>query len=624
MAAACGKYCAEGKPFRAPGDRFGEIVWTAMAAGGNPFCLVSTFGQSVFVTTSVSNEPVLIISPRYADDLAAMAQAAGLLPRIERVAAAAGDRFAAEPARVVVVDARGALAAGMAVAEALGSAVEAQRGAMLVLLSRGDAASTNAAMAAGATSVLVSPFGADSFANALRLADRYAHRLAGVAALPLGVDGDQGDRLTGLADADGLQAWLDAQFDAGHPAGVIVLGISRLQQFSLVHGRRMADRLLMAIARRLVPIADERGPERLPRLLGRLGATEFALGIAGLDDARQLARLAEQLVTALGRPFAVDDRLIHVAGRAGIAQMHAGSGDGLTLLREAGLALANARARDPGVVVRYSPETDGSALARQAVLESDLFQALANEDIALMVQPIASLEDGSLTGAETLVRWDHPVYGRLAAATVLETAASAELAVALGRHIRRRAIRMAAGWRGAMASMRISVNVTAADLADPEFIDTLAMDLVQAGLSPQRLVLEVTEDAMISDLEAAAELLSVLRRDGVRVALDDFGTGYSGLARLARMPVDMLKLDRSFTQSLTGNDRERVVVEGVIGIARRLGMVVVAEGVEDDVQLAAARAAGCQKVQGFLLSPPLDDAGFEEFCRDYNRKRNVG
>jgi EAL domain-containing protein (putative c-di-GMP-specific phosphodiesterase class I) len=206
------------------------------------------------------------------------------------------------------------------------------------------------------------------------------------------------------------------------------------------------------------------------------------------------------------------------------------------------------------------------------------------------------------------------VHGRLSASILLETAASAELAVALGRHIRARAIATAAAWTGPLADLRLSVNVTAADLADPDFVSTLARDLAQAGMSPRRLVVEVTEEAIINDLDAASATLSLLRQDGVGIALDDFGAGYSSLARLARLPVDTLKLDRSLAQGLSGSERERIVVEGMIATARRLGLTVIAEGIEDDILLAAARSAGCHGVQGYCIAPPLDDAALAGFC----------
>lgn len=562
------------------------------------------------VSSYQGQEPVLIISPRYADELATMAQAANLVPRIERMAREAAARFAAEPARVVVVDARGALQAGLGVATALGAAVEAQRGAMLVLLSRGDADAASDAMAAGATSVLVSPFGADVFVNALRLADRHATRLAHAAAV-LPFPTPSGDALTGLADSDRLTSWLDAALADERPAAVIMLGVARLSQISMLHGRQVADRLLVAIARRLGPIADSPVAKGEARLLGRLSGTDFALAVVGHAGEDAVATMARQLVLAFQRPFAIDDRVIHVAGRAGLALAETGGVEAGSLLREASAALAKARAREPGAVARFSAETEGALLKRQADLESDLYRALTDGDIALLYQPQARLDNGRIEGVEALVRWDHPVHGRLSAATLLETAAAVELAVALGRHIRSRAISAAASWTGPLANLKLSINVTAEDLADADFVDTLAVDLARAGFSPRRLVLEVTEDAIINDMERAAATLALLRRDGVTVALDDFGTGYSSLARLARLPVDVIKLDRSFAQGLVGSEREQLVVEAMISTARRLGLSVVAEGIEDDQQRNAALAAGCHMVQGYCLAPPLDVASLQ-------------
>ena len=364
------------------------------------------------------------------------------------------------------------------------------------------------------------------------------------------------------------------------------------------------------------------------RLLSRLTAAEYAIGISGAGAADKLERLARQMLRGFERPFAIDDRLIHVSGRAGIA-WDDGSMDGdpasvaTALLREASIALSDARGREPGAVARFHQESDREALARRADLESDLFGALKDGGITILFQPQASLSDGVVGGVEALSRWDHPLHGRLSAVTLLETAASAELALAVGRHIRSRAIATAAAWTGALANLKISLNVTAADLADPEFIDSLAKDLASSGLSPRRLVIEVTEEAIINDLDAAAATLSLLRRDGVGIALDDFGAGYSSLARLARLPVDTIKLDRSFAQGLTGNERERIVVEGMIATARRLGLTVVAEGIEDDVQLAAARAAGCQWVQGYCVAPPLDQTALTAFCNRRKSKSSV-
>jgi EAL domain-containing protein (putative c-di-GMP-specific phosphodiesterase class I) len=232
-------------------------------------------------------------------------------------------------------------------------------------------------------------------------------------------------------------------------------------------------------------------------------------------------------------------------------------------------------------------------------------------------QPQLSLATGTITAVEALVRWEHPELGLLPAETLLETAASAELAIRLGRHIRARAMATAAGWSGALARLKLSLNVTPADLADPGFAVALEEALQQSGLPRSRLALEVTEGALIEDMLGAVHLLSGLRASGVKIALDDFGTGYSSLAWMARLPIDVIKLDRSFTLGLTGAPRERVVVETVVRLSKQLGLTVIAEGVEDENQLDAARLAGCDSIQGYRVAPPMPDAGLRAFCESW-------
>ncbi|WP_310498467.1 GGDEF domain-containing phosphodiesterase [Sandarakinorhabdus sp.] len=566
--------------------------------------------------TRATNEPVLIISTRYADDVARMVTEASMGPRIERRADAAAERFQSEPVRMVVVDCRGALELGLGVAKSLGPAVEERCGAMLVMLSRTDGESVAAAREAGATGVLVSPFGGEAFANALALAVRHADRLENAAS-----QGDRDilitDRLTGLATGKQLNEWVSRQLAKGRSGVfVVAIGVGRFAQINAAYGRDVGDRLLGALAMRMSHIVDARHEGVDACLLARLAAAEFGFALAGdvsRDDAEALAR---QLVEGFSRPFAIDDRLIHLSGRAGLASAEALPGsDAMGLVHRAGVALANARGREAGAVAWFETSPGGDPLTRLADLESDLHSAMVKGGITLMFQPQLSVPGGSIMGAEALVRWEHPEFGQLSATTLLATAASAELALELGRYIRAQAIATAANWTGPEARLKLSLNVTAADLADPLFIETLAANLAQAGFAPNRLVLEVTEDALIEDMEAAAALLDVLRRDGVQVALDDFGTGYSSLARLAKLPVDILKLDRSLTLCLSGTERERILVEAVVAAGRRLGLSVIAEGVEDAVQLAAARAAGCDGVQGFCVAPPLDAAGLRAFCR---------
>ncbi len=626
-------------------------------------------------------EPVLIVSPRYADEVAASVTETAMLPRIERRPERAAERFEAEPVRLVVVDARGALAPGMAAARSLGGLVEARHGALLLLLSRTDGDATAAGLDAGATSVLVSPFGNAAFGSALRLAARHARRLAD-AAVPGDGDGEanagqrkRSDLLTGLATGDQLQAWLaavlsgaapapntgsnpgpntDAPADsAAEPMSVFVLqvGVGRFATINAAYGRVVADRVLTAVALRLGQIIDARqggqSPGQSPgeaRLLARLAAAEFAVGVAGPIEIAGVVALAKALAQAFESPFHVDGHVIHLSARVGIAaagvaeagvggesimadaadNMEAAAVAAAALIRRASAALAQARAGEAGTITVFEMDPAGDPLTRMADLESDLHRAIENDDIALLFQPQLTLANGRLTGVEALVRWDHPELGLLPAETLLGTAASAELAIKLGRHIRMRAMQFAARWTGALARLRLSVNVTAADLADPGFAEALETALAASGLPRSRLTLEVTEGALIDDMFGAVQLLSDLRHSGVRVALDDFGTGYSSLAWMARLPVDIIKLDRSFTLGLTGSPRERVVVETMVRLSKQLGLTVIAEGVEDDVQLDAARLAGCDAVQGYRVAPALNIGALQSFCEAWQADEMAG
>jgi predicted signal transduction protein with EAL and GGDEF domain len=590
---------------------------------------------------SVASEPVLIVSPRYADEVAASVAETEMIPRIERRPERALERFEAEPVRVVVVDARGALPQGLAAARALGTAVEMRKGAMLVLLSRSDGNSTEAAHDAGATSVLVSPFGSAAFGNALRLAARHTQRLSDAAALLERGEGDDGrgrhDMLTGLATGDQLQAWVSsglADRATKGPVFVLVVGVGRFAQINAAYGRAVADRVLSVVATRLSRIVDGKGPVAgETRLLARLAAAEFAVAVAGPPKIEAAVELANALAQAFDNPFRVDDHVIYLSARVGIAGSDGGSAhnaggepddEAAALVRRASSALITARSGEAGTVEVFEVDPAGDPLTRLADLEADLHHAIENGDIALLFQPQLSLATGLVTGVEALVRWDHPELGLLPAETLLGTAASAELAIKLGRHIRLRAMRRAALWAGPLARLRLSLNVTAADLADPGFAEAIGAAIADSGLSPHRLTLEVTEGALIDDIYGAVELLGELRAKGVKVALDDFGTGYSSLAWMARLPIDAIKLDRSFTLGLTGSPRERVVVETMVRLSKQLALTVIAEGVEDDVQLEATRLAGCDAVQGYRVAAPMTEAALAAFCETWHMQVLAG
>lgn len=564
-------------------------------------------------------EVVLVVSPRYANDVAMSVEAAGMVPRVERLGVEALAQCRDGTVRVAVVDARGALDQGLNIAHMLGPEIDRHQGGMLVLMSRSNAGDTALALEAGATHVLVSPFNNDAFGNALWLTARAAERLS--ARPGQDPDGPMRDALTGLATVDQLQQWMTARQAASVGLVVLTLGVGRIGAINSAYGRSVADEALRAVAVRLGGIVNDRNVAGIQsRLLSRLAAAEFAVAVAGAMTTADVELLARQLVSAFATPFVVGEREIHLTARVGIAQADDDSDDANTadaMIRKGSAALAEARAGEPGAIVNFHPETQGNTLLRMADLVSDLHHVIENDDIALLFQPVLNIASGRISGVEALVRWNHPEFGTLDAETLLETAATAELAIKLGRHIRARAMREVTSWPVTLAGLRLSLNVTAGDLADVGFVNALMAALATSAFPPHRLTLEVTEGALIEKIADAALVLEGLRRTGIHIVLDDFGTGFSSLAWLARLPIDGIKLDRSFTRALGGTERERIVVETVVQLARRLGLSVIAEGVEDPVQLAAAIAAHCDGVQGFEIAVPLSSRRLVEFCEGW-------
>jgi len=343
--------------------------------------------------------------------------------------------------------------------------------------------------------------------------------------------------------------------------------------------------------------------------VARMAGAEFAVLLAppaGVDEAR---RLAGELVEAIGRPFASGDHVITLGAKAGIAASEAGD-DAAALLRRASLALAEAKDPD-SAPVRVLQEGAESATARGDRLEIDLRRALDQDEIEIRFQPQVSVTSGEIVGAEALARWNHPQYGVLGALTLFSVAEGSDYLVQLSDHVQRKAISEAAAWPDRLAGLRLSVNITAADMLRPGFAASFLALVNESGFDPARLTVEVTEGGLIEDLGAAASLLAELRGGGLRVAIDDFGTGYSSLAYLKALPLDYLKIDKRLCEDIAGSVRDRIVVRSVIDMARSLGLDVVAEGVETEEQLSLLAQEGCTLYQGFLCAPPLTGEAFE-------------
>ena len=413
------------------------------------------------------------------------------------------------------------------------------------------------------------------------------------------------DPLTGVRDGRAARSWIAAQLrgagDAKPPLAMLLLAVSRFDAINAAFGRATGDAVLQAAARRIERLVDADGKKRL---VARVAGAEFAVLLAAPTSLGEARFLAGQLIEAIGRPFMSGDHVITLSSRAGVVAAEAGD-DPSSLLRRGSAALAEAKGSEAGQVrVVDAGAASDTALGDQ--LEVDLRRALDQDEIEIRFQPQVAVASRKIVGVEALARWRHPRFGELGAVTLFNVAERSDYLVQLSDHVQRKAVTEAAAWTGALAALRLSVNITAADIVRPNFAAQF-LDLVrESGFPATRLTVEVTEGGLIEDLGAAANLLAGLRQGGLRVAIDDFGTGYSSLAYLKALPLDYLKIDKRLCEDITGSPRDQVVVRSVIDMARSLGLEVIAEGVETEEQLALLAREGCNTYQGFLCAPPVD------------------
>lgn len=410
---------------------------------------------------------------------------------------------------------------------------------------------------------------------------------------PLARVGDIGavvrEALGSVRDHAGAQRWLDRRIEGGERPGVRVVAIAGIDPVNRQQGRVVGDALLRAVERRVEQAVRDAGVARAA--LARLGGTEFAVLLPHGND----EGLEEALRQALARPFVAGSAMVSLGLRQACGVVRPGE-TGEQLIRRVEGELPGARSDDP-----QGPPAADSAEA----LAGEVHRAIDRGEIAIRFQPQVDLLAGRIVGVEALARWDHPERGELGAELLFAAAGHARLAGMLSAHVQRLAMQVAAGWDAPLSRLRLSINVTADDVAQPDFAETLLAAAADSGFPRDRLTVEITESGLIAELGEAAGLLATLRAAGCRVAIDDFGTGYSSLAYLKALPLDYLKLDRRLTQDIVGSHRDRVVVRGVIDMARSLDLTVIAEGVETIEQRDALATEGCQLYQGFLCAEPL-------------------
>jgi diguanylate cyclase (GGDEF)-like protein len=383
----------------------------------------------------------------------------------------------------------------------------------------------------------------------------------------------------------------------GMLAGALFIDVDGFKHVNDSLGHAAGDQLLKVTGERLQCAL------RNQDTVGRLGGDEFVVLVESDADEAALNLLADRLTASLREPVELGNagKTFSVTASTGVAVGRYESPD--ALLRDADLALYAAKAAGRDRYALFDASMYGGVEARLE-LESDLASALAQDQFFLAYQPIFELPARALVGVEALIRWQHPTRGLVSPDSFIPLAEESGHIAAIGRWVLEEACRQAAAWAAEGVALGISVNVSAYQLGHNAFAEDVRRALDQSRIEPSSLTLELTETALMRDVSAACEHLAEIRALGVRVAIDDFGTGYASLSQLQLMPVDILKIDRSFVATVSGEAQGREVLEAILGVGRALSLSVVAEGIEDHGQLRALEEMGCQMAQGFLLGHP--------------------
>ncbi len=423
----------------------------------------------------------------------------------------------------------------------------------------------------------------------------------------------QHDALTGLPNRLNFEIALTSCLSTKDRQGVVLMiDLDRFKEINDSLGHETGDRLLIEVGRRL------RKATRSSDMVARFGGDEFAMLLTGRssDVAGDLARRVSDLHRVLTAKVELDGLTFEIGASIGVSQWPEQGADSASLLHRADTAMYEAKRNQLGVVW-YTPALDSDA-PRRLDLYLSARAALEEGELYIHLQPKVSTGDGRITGAEALVRWTHPVHGPISPTEFVPLISQAGLIGKLTRFVIERAAETSVTLRDAGIEIPIAVNLTPRDLLDPSLPDDMAQILADVGVEPGALEVEITEDAMVVDFDTSIMVLSRIRALGVSVAIDDFGTGYSSLQHLHRLPVDHLKIDRSFVSRLAEDDSADAIVRASISLADDLGLRTVAEGIEDVRSFKFVADLGCDEVQGFLVSRPLPAMEFMRWVHEWD------
>ena len=424
------------------------------------------------------------------------------------------------------------------------------------------------------------------------------------------------DALTGLANRRALTEHLLAAFDAdgGRRAAcgsLLFLDVDDFKDVNDSLGHEAGDALLIELVCRLTGCV---GPDDL---VSRLGGDEFAIVVAQAEGRRSGSEVAERVLAALERPVLVNGCQLDISVSIGVAERRPETTDPAELLRQADFAMYMAKGGGKGRYQVFDAQVH-DAMIRRAALKADLADVLRDRQLRVDYQPISDLDSGRTVGIETLVRWQHPTLGLLQPDDFIGLAEETGDIEAIGCWVLETAVNQVAAWRrdiAGCADLWVSVNLSAFQLPGPKSLADIQHVLDSPAAQAVTVVLEVTETALAADVQGGIASLDALRGAGARIAIDDFGTGFSSLSTLASLPIDILKIDRSFVSGHGSAAPSEPMLEGIIELARKLSLEVIAEGIEEPEQLALLRRLGCTLGQGFLLGRPASPASTDALLR---------
>jgi diguanylate cyclase (GGDEF)-like protein len=385
----------------------------------------------------------------------------------------------------------------------------------------------------------------------------------------------------------------------GTQVAVLFLDLDNFKHINDSLGHSTGDKLLQSVANRLCACV------RASDTVSRQGGDEFVVLVTENRFTENAAQIAEKILSTLAAPHAIDEHELHVTTSIGISVYPADGQDAETLLKNADTAMYSAKKKGRNNFQYFKAEMNVRAVERQA-METDLRAALQRQEFVLYYQPKVNLETGAMSGVEALLRWMHPQRGQMLPGEFMPVAEHCGLMVSIGRWVLREACTQFKCWQqSGIAPHSISVNISAPEFCAKNFIQDIRATLIETALDPRCLQLELTENVLMDDAESSIDILEQLRKMGVQVAVDDFGTGFTSLSYLTRFPIDILKIAPSFVRDISSAASSGIIAGAVIAMATSLKQVVVAEGVEDQLQWAFLKVQHCDEGQGYLFGRPL-------------------